>query len=244
MQITLFRGITVKPEDEQKVRETILSEGLSEKESQNYTNDCIDLRSRIDELFEKPDLTTEDTRPSRWIETDRGGYSELIGGYPIICACADRLGANYYAQKHNQYAEEGLTKGLVIKFRADIDDLQIDGRDFLYNFVFQANCNSKQQIYAYKLFGDSLRRYLERAIVNSDHDYKIAMCDLAVQDAGVISSHAKNEIIIGGRHGTVFRSAFFVKTPILPSDILEIEETRNFDFTPQITIEEFRRMGE
>jgi hypothetical protein len=51
------------------------------------------------------------------------------------------------------------------------------------------------------------------------------MCDLAIQDEGVISSHAKNEIIIGGRYGTVFKSAFFVKTPIVPSNILEIEET-------------------
>jgi hypothetical protein len=99
-------------------------------------------------------------------------------------------------------------------------------------------------MYAYRIFGDSLRRYLERAMANSDHDYKIAMCDLAVQDEGVISSHAKNEILIGGRYGTVFKSAFFVKTPILPSNILEIEETRNFDFTPQITFEEFRKMAD
>ncbi len=82
MYITLFRGISVKPEDEHKVRETILAEGLTENESRNYEGECTDLRSRIDELFEKPNLTLEDTRPSRWIKTERGGRSELIGGFP------------------------------------------------------------------------------------------------------------------------------------------------------------------
>ena len=181
MYITLFRGISVKHGDEHKVRESILAKGLTEKESRNFELECVDLRSRIDELFEKPNLTLEDTRPSRWIETERGGHSELIGGYPVICACGDRLGANYYAQKHNQNEEDGLTKGLVIVFRSKIEDLQVDGRDFLYNFIFQAECNTKQQLYACKLFGNPLKRYLERAMANPDHDYKIAMCDLAVQ---------------------------------------------------------------
>ncbi len=168
----------------------------------------------------------------------------LLVDFPVICACGDRIGANYYAQKHNQNAKENLTKGLVIKFRSKIEDLQVDGRDFLYNFVFQAECNAKQQMWACKLFGDPLKRYLERAIANPNSNYKIAMCDLAVQDEGVISAHAKNEIVIGGRYNTIFQSAFMVKTPIIPSNILAIEDAQDYEFKPEISIEKFRQMAD
>jgi hypothetical protein len=49
-----------------------------------------------------------------------------------------------------------------------------------------------------------------------------AMCDLATQDDEVISAHARNHTITGGRHNTRFRTAFMVQTPVRPERIIEI----------------------
>ena len=43
------------------------------------------------------------------------------------------------------------------------------------------------------------------------------MCNLAPFDESVVKSHYQNQKIIGGRYGTRFSSAFFVKAPIASS---------------------------
>lgn len=244
MTITLYRGITVRAGDVHAVTQRILKQGLMIAPESAWCFECNCLKSRLEELLEKPDLTTDDTRPTRWVKTSKGEYSELIGGFPAICACADILGASYYALKHNQNINEGISHGLIISFQAEIADLQVDGRDFLYNSVFRDARVSDQRAKALELFGPSLGRYLDRAMVSNDISYKFAMCDLAVQDDEVINAHAMNNTVIGGRHGTVFRSAFFVKAPVIPSKILFIEDARHRDLLPQVTIESFRRMAE
>ena len=137
MYVALCRGITVKPEDAPAVCERIRSLGLANEQGRTWKFKGVDLRSKLRELFEKPDLTTEDTRPSRRVTTDRGWHLELIDSFPAICACADILGASCYALKHNQNRSHGLTRGLVITFRAEIADIHVDGNDFLYNSVFR-----------------------------------------------------------------------------------------------------------
>jgi len=243
MNITLYRGITVRPREVHAVTERILTQGLTIDPELTWRLECINLKPRLEELLEKPDLSTDDTRPSRWVKTSKGGYSELIGGFPAICACADILGASYYALKHNQNKNEGISHGLIISFQADIADLQVDGRDFLYNPVFRDARVLFQRAKAFELFGYSLGRYLDRAMVNDDTSYKFAMCDLAVQDEEVIHAHAMNNTVIGGSHGTVFRSAFFVKAPVIASKVLFIEDARYDNFIPQITIEIFQGMA-
>ena len=216
MQITLYRGIAVKPEDAAAVRERLRTQGLTNEQGRTWRFTCVDLRPRLCELFEKPDLTTEDTRPSRWLKTAQDGHRELIGGFPAICACADILGASYYALKHNQNRSKRLTHGLVVTFCAEIADIHVDGRDFLYNSVFRDARVPEQRTCACRLFGDRLGRYLDRAMAHPDSSYRFAMCDLAVQDDEIIQAHAKNDIVIGGRYGTCFRSAFFARAPSLP----------------------------
>ena len=244
MDITLYRGITVKPEDASTVKSHILSKGLTNEQGRMWRFECVDLRPRVQQLFEKSDLTTEDTRPSRWIKTSQGGHSEPIGGFPAICACADILGASYYAIKHNYNSSAGLIHGLIITLRANIADIQVDGRDFLYNSVFRDARVPEQRNLACRMFGTRLGLYLDHAMANTNISYKFAMCDLAIQDEEVVKAHAKNDIIIGGRYGTVFRSAFFVKVPVLAKDIISVNDAQHLNFAPELTIGSFRRMGD
>lgn len=241
MKLTLYRGITIKPEEAETVRKRILKEGLSYGQGRLWSFECVDLRPRLNQLLKKTDLTTEDTRPSIKIDDGNGNWHmELINGYPSVCACADLLGASYYALKHNQLVHEGITHGLVVKFRASLSDLSVDGRDFLYNSVFRDAKNSAQREMACKLFGDKLGPYLDLAMGNAKLSYKFAMCDLAVQDDEVISEHARNDVVIGGRYGTVFKSAFFVKVPVAASDIISVDDAKDQLFEPQVTLNDFR----
>jgi hypothetical protein len=49
------------------------------------------------------------------------------------------------------------------------------------------------------------------------------MCNLASFDESVNKSHYSNRMIIGGRYGTRFASAFLVKAPVGPSAIQNCE---------------------
>ena len=42
----------------------------------------------------------------------------------------------------------------------------------------------------------------------------VPLCDLAVQDNAVVRDHAANRLVIAGRYGTRFRSAFLVRLPV------------------------------
>ena len=50
----------------------------------------------------------------------------------------------------------------------------------------------------------------------------IALCELAMQDTEVVLSHADNSLVIGGRWRTRFKSAFVVKGPVYPEQILTV----------------------
>jgi len=92
-----------------------------------------------------------------------------------------------------------------------------------------------------KIYGNAIKKYFEKASKSEIIDYRIAMCDLATQDINVVKSHHKNTIVIGGRCRTIFKSAFLVKAPIPPNDILNVDivETSPYSFIPEITLHEF-----
>lgn len=239
--LILYRGLTVRPNDADMLKTSMLSKGFAYGENRQWSFECIDLRPKLDCLFEKPDLSLADTRPMVKIDDGNGGFhSELVGGYPVVCACADELGASYYALRHNRNESEGVTHGLVIKFRVNLKDISIDGRDFLYNSIFRDAKSSAQRDLACKLFGNRVGVYLDRAMQSQDFSYRIAMCDLAVQDDEVVLAHARNRKVIGGRYNTIFKSAFFVKVPIPPADVISVSEASDQDFTPQVTLDQFR----
>jgi len=89
------------------------------------------------------------------------------------------------------------------------------------------------------LFGTPIARYFDKATASHDQKYRIALCDLACQDIQIVRSHAKNRSVIGGRYGVVFSSAFLVKAPLLPRDIIRLDVARELDFQPYITLDDF-----
>jgi hypothetical protein len=117
----------------------------------------------------------------------------------------------------------------------------VDGRDFLYNFAFQEVGNSAKVRLLREVFGKAIERYLVQAWASDDMDYRIAMCDLAIQDNDVIEAHAKNTCVIGGRHNTVFCSAFIVKLPVNSRDILGFPSPVSVP-APQLSIDQFRAL--
>ena len=149
-------------------------------------------------------------------EDGRTRSLKLIGGIPVVCASGDLPGAYHYAYVHNMGGTNDTP--IVISIDAEPPDLFIDGRDFLYNIMqFGATRASKEG--AMDCFGEAIDKYVEKAWKSSDSHYRIAMCDLAVQDPDVVAAHYQNRHVIQGRYGTLFSSAFFVRLPITPDRV-------------------------
>lgn len=233
----MYRGLTVAEADTAIVHQQILREGLTLSPRASWRPHIVDLRPRLAELLDKPDLTTADTRPSREVDDQHLGPT---GGMDAVCACGEDLGATYYAIKHNRTGDK--TSPLLVTFDVDPNQVQIDGRDFLYNFVFQFGQTPGQRAAALSLFGEALSPYLDRAWRSDQMNYRIAICDLAVQDPDVVTAHYANRTVIGGRFGTIFRSAFFVAVPVPPAQIVSVTVPQPRPFVPQMTIDRFRSL--
>jgi len=243
MSLTLYRGITVKPEEAEAIREQILARGIVAEDSGTWKIECIDLRAKLEKLRTKPDLCRDDTQPSRWIKTAKGGHRELIGSYPAICACADELGASYYALRHNYAESLGRTSPLLIKFTSEIGDIQIDGVDFLCH-AFQLARTEAQTEMLSSIFGPRIRLYLDQAQTQERHEYeyRTSLCDLAVQDPEIIAAHTRNRTVIGGRGRNVFTSAFLVRSPLAAEKVISVSQPAQMEFKPDITLAEFKEM--
>ena len=104
----------------------------------------------------------------------------------------------------------------------DESSVAVDGRDFLYT-AFQLGDPGRARRVLRTAFGKAVLRYAERAWLQESQDQRIALCDLATHDPAVIRAHHANELVLGGRYGTVFRNAFLVRAPILEGSILRVE---------------------
>jgi hypothetical protein len=238
--MTLHRGIAVSPSEVREIRDRILQIGLRSEDSPHSKIEVFNLRPRIDELFSKQNLSREDTQPRRWVTTERGGYSQLCGGFPVICASGDELGASYYACKHNTSEASGKTEPLLITFQAPLEDVFIDGRDWLY-WVFERARSEDAIESVVPLVGPKIRRYLRRALESEEHDFRCALCELAMQDLDVVLAHSRNKTILGGRGGTVFRSAFEVRAPVPPDRIVSVSSPSHRSFIPEVNLRDLLR---
>ncbi len=234
MPLELYRGIAVPRNRVNSVISRIENFGIQGDEG-FWRFMGWKLRPYIEQLFQKKDLSTKDTRK---------GYPEL----PVV-AYADELGAYYYALRHNY--REGYVP-LVIRARIDLREkyVYIDGRDFLYavfglwdkrNLAKTYGVEKAYQIVSdvlRKVYGEKMLRYFEKATQSQRYDYRTAMCDLAVHDLDVVLSHADNRIVIRGRYHVTFRAAFFVETPIKSEEIVEVFEPDpyRFSFEPDIDL--------
>lgn len=229
-RLTLFRGIAVARERATDVVASIHSAGIRGDEGWWHFG-VEDVRDRISTLFHKEDLSTTDTR-----------HPDL-NSYKSICACGDELGASYYALIHNRHREVDEAS-YVVKFTAPLESVSVDGRDFLYT-CFQlwdrhsADNYEMQGKALARLFGPAILKYFVKAASSQEQQLRIAMCELACQDQEIVLAHAKNLHVIRGRYGVVFRSAFFVRVPIEPSQIVDVRLAREQEFNPAAALDDF-----
>lgn len=241
--LKLYRGISVSENEAEETIEDIKKKGLYLNPKQTWSEfTWKDLKSQINELYNKENLTREDTTPaSKMVEIENGHRREYTEGIKSMCF-ADRLGAKYYATTHNKTIEKNVP--LLIEIEADVADIAIDGRDFLYTVFGFIDPNNHEktnrQLASLKIiYGERIEFYIEKLIKHPESE-KFAICDLITIDNDIINSHYKNDIIIGGRYGTIFKSAFFVKVPILPEKIISVNIIKEeiFNYTPMITLNE------
>jgi hypothetical protein len=233
-KMILYRGIAVERAKVNEVISNIEENGIIGNEGfWNFIG--WNLRKDIERLFHKQDLTLDDTRK---------GFEE----FPVV-AFADKLGAYYYALRHN-YEAGRIPLIIKVEINASKKYVYIDGRDFLYpvfqgwdhgNLVKRYGIQKTFEIVAKTLkqiYGDKLIKYFQKAAVSKEQSYRIAMCDLATHDIDIVKEHLNNKILIGGRYNVVFRSSFFVEAPITPDEIVKIfvPNASKFDFNPQIQI--------
>ncbi len=252
--LKLYRGITVAENEVDLVIQDIKTNGLYQNDKQQWGGFIWkNIKREINTLYNKEDLTRDDTSPaSVWIgektkkvyknwqeapTSEGGGHTEYIEGENSICF-ADKIGAEYYATQHNVSKDKKIP--LLITLDLDIENITIDGRDFLYTVFGFINPKdiekTKRQTEKLKtIFGVNIEKYIKKIIEHPKSD-KFAICDLVICDDEIIIEHSKNIEIIGGRYGTVFKSAFFGKTPIPPEKIQNVEILKEYVHIKKPTI--------
>lgn len=206
MVFKLYRGIAIAPQDLPRLEKELAEEGLRWSKSSSWSTQVCDLRGRLAELTADPTLSTQATRRT---EKQR----------EFLCACGDWDGAAYYATRHNVTKDH--TSSLILSFEAPASEVIVDGKDLLYT-LFQAGPSPARRKAVASAYGTRAIEYLERAWQSEDQNYRIAMCDVACQDAAVVRAHYRNRLVLAGRHETRFRSAFCVLTPF-PTAVVKIE---------------------
>ena len=173
--------------------------------------------------LEKADLSLDDTRDADWRSA--------------VCACGTLEGAAYYAWQHNLYGMDD--KPILIEFEANLDQVRIDGRDFLYS-VFQRGDPERARSVLESIYGNKILTYVDLAWASQDQGKRIALCDLATLDPDVVLAHYANRTTIRGRYGTTFESAFTVAYPIQPKDIVCVgsPDERGIRRTHSVTIQD------
>lgn len=210
-----FRGIAVPANQAENTVTNIRQNGLTD--GLGWWHMEHEHPGDLANLFEKHDLSTEDTRSGS-------------GAVAAVCGCGDESGAIYYACRHNRNSDHNTP--ILIEFEADKSVAAVDGKDFLYS-VFQGGDPERARPVLERSFGMAVKRYADRAWSSEDQSFRIAMCDLAIHDPEVIEAHHKNELVLSGRYGTIFRSAFTVTLPVSPEAIIRVSHPISTQFLPQ-----------
>ena len=215
-----FRGIAVSESEVSKTIKNIRKKGLHAGDGR-WIVLAPDLKKGLQDAVKLSKLISDNNLS---IERTRRKEAETI------CACGDRDSALYYACVHNRTEEK--TEPILIEFKAPIEDIWIDGRDFLYTVfgLWDRTTSSKEQKNKVKnvlsiIFGKELLPYLQQVFQTPKDNSKkrIALVDLAINDHKIIKSHSKNIIWIRGRYRTLFKSAFLVRSPVPPSNIISVQ---------------------
>jgi len=221
-ELVFYRGICVEPDRKTRARDHIVRYGLQAEGPYSGFAQIIDKRARFEEFLKKPDLTLMDVEPYKYVE-EKGIQTRIkLGGTPAICACGEEGGATYYALKHNKNWRERQTEPLIIKFRAKVEDVSVDGCDFMIPCI-QSGDEARRSALEID-FGKRAVFYFDHARSSTDTEFRIAVSYLALQDPKIVLDHYANQTFLGGRYGTVFCNQFRVKLPIPAEFILSVEE--------------------
>lgn len=169
-------------------------------------------------LLGKAKLSLQDTRPKNRVLT------------PAVCACGDLSGALYYAWHHNM--SELHNTPVIVEFECPSENAAIDGRDLLYT-VFQMGAPDRATSFVSAAFGEKGLSYAQLAWQTKDQGSRIAICDLMIHDNEVVKAHHRNRMVIAGRHGTLFRSAFTIALPINAISICNVYTPDKLPEMPQ-----------
>lgn len=210
-----FRGIAVPADQAEHTVTKICEKGLTH--GQGWWLMEHEHPGDLAALFAKCDLSIDDTRSGSW-------------AVAAVCGCGDEMGAAYYACNHNRSSENNTP--IIIEFEAEKSVSAVDGKDFLYT-VFQGGDPERARTVLERTFGKAVLRYAERAWSSEEQSFRIAMCDLAIHDLEVIEAHHRNELVLAGRHGTIFKSAFTIALPVSPGAIISINQPVSTQLVPQ-----------
>lgn len=228
--LIFYRGIAVPSSSASEVTHRILQNGMVGNEGrwEIPLPNIQDVRSRIDQLFARTDLTRDD-------------LGQLNSA--ALCACGTSAGGAYYALRHNHSSANDA--GLLIEFTAPVEEVVVDPKDFLctafqlWDQQAKKNVNN-QRSWLRDVYGKSILRYFDACVGSTDQTLRIAMCNLAAADENVVLDHHANRNVIAGRHGTRFASAFFIKAPIPATRILHVDAPTDYiDPNPDVTLNEF-----
>jgi hypothetical protein len=216
--VTLYRGITVKPELHNAVRTTIRASGMTGREG-SWTN----IEMPVDIGIVQGAVGEYLAGPSSFHAVFE--HETQVAG---VFASGDQDCAIYYATQHNFSESAGHTMPLVIRFDAEFSNMFVDGRDFLIT-AFQLcdqrgaadRCNQRDVLSS--LFGERILRYFDRSCQTQDQKTRVALARIACFDPQVVEAHFHNKRTLAGRYRTKFASAFVVAAPVKPDNIQSVE---------------------
>ena len=218
--LRLYRGIAVLEASVAYVTSSIRKGGLIEGQGNRSVDHLLKLPTGVS--IEKHDLNHDDTGDADW--------------HPAVCACGTVEGASYYAWEHNR--SHSNSTPILIEFEARIEDVRIDGRDFLFP-AFQWGDPEKATTVLQSVYGDQILKYAGPAWDSADQGKRIALCDLATMDPEVVLAHYANRVVVRGRCRTTFESAFTIALPVLPEAIIGVWVPDKRE-TPSVPLFSFR----
>jgi hypothetical protein len=203
VKLRLFRGITVPAVEALSVIEGIKAMGLRASNGRwklPFPRPRDEIQGRSDE--------------------QQGYVAPNLEDEPLsVCACGDEASAAYYAWDHNRSGNRDTP--IMIEFEVEEARIAVDGRDLLYT-VFGNGDPDRARPALQKCFGDAVLSYVDRAWATLELNARFALCDRAVLDRKVVRAHYSSTTVIAGRFNTVFKSAFQVKLPVEPGQIVRV----------------------
>ncbi len=232
----LFRGISIPSDMVYDIIDGIKQNGMKVGNGQQSIM-VADLREEYEDpvkwknLVLKDSLNINETR-EKTVET--------------ICACGDKDSSLYYACKHNRTENNAIP--ILIEFESPIQNIWIDGRDFLFPVIQFWDRKKEKTQHKTKInkglievFGEDISKYLDQSVETKDMDRRIALVDLMINDQKVVAGHFNNITWLQGRYGTFFKSAFSVRSPIQHSQIINVQITNDQFIEPRVFLD-FREL--